>query len=343
MNTQQRQGKMKKQNSTMIGPLLENFFVEFLCTQKHVSAATIASYRDTMRLLLQYLQAAKGIAPAAARITDLDAAVILGFLNHLEENRKNSARSRNARLAAIRSFFRVVALRDPSSVNQASRILNIPTKRCDRKIVRALSREEVDAILNAPDLQEFSGRRDHALLLTLYNTGARVSEIVSLQQSQFHFAANSYLEINGKGRKQRSVPLWSNTAKTLQYWFEEVRSKERSLAFPSAVGKTMTRNGLDYILQQAVLKAAATYTSLRGKKITPHMIRHSTATHLLQSGVSISVIALWLGHESIETTHVYVEADLATKERALSKVSPAGAETTRFKAQDEVLAFLATL
>jgi len=334
---------MKKQDSTMMGPLLENFFVEFLCTQKRASAATIASYRDTMRLLLQYLQSTKGIAPAAARISDLDSSVILDFLEHLEDNRKNSIRSRNARLAAIRSFFRVVALRDPASVNQASRVLNIPTKRYDRKLVRALSREEIDAILNAPDLEEYSGRRDHALLLTLYNSGARVSEIISLQQSQFRFGSNSYLELNGKGRKQRSVPLWSNTANTLQHWFEELRSNQINLAFPSAVGKQMTRNGIDYILQQAVQKASVECSSLREKRVTPHSVRHSTATHLLQSGVSISIIALWLGHESIETTHVYLEADLATKERALSKVAPAGAATSRFKAEDKVMAFLATL
>lgn len=325
----------------MIGPLLENFFLEFLCTQKRASAATIASYRDTMRLLLQYLQKTNGTAPAAARISDLDSSLILGFLSHLEANRKNSARSRNVRLAAIRSFFRLVALRDPSSVNQASQILSIPTKRCDRKLVRALSREEIDAILSAPDLKEFRGHRDHALLLTLYNSGARVSEIISLQQSQFRFGANSYLELNGEGRKQRSVPLWSNTAKTLQYWFEELSANQITLAFPSAVGKEMTRNGIDYILQQAVQKASVTCPSLQKKRVTPHSVRHSTATHLLQSGVSISVIALWLGHESIETTHVYVEADLTTKDRALSKVPAAGAETTRFKADDNVLAFLA--
>jgi integrase/recombinase XerD len=330
---------VKKQNATLIGPLLENFFIEFLCTQKHASAATIASYRDTMRLLLQYIQETKGTEPAAVQIPDLEVPVILGFLDHLEQSRKNSVRSRNTRLAAIRSFFRVVALRDPTSVNQASRILSIPTKRSDRKLVRPLSREEMDAILEAPDLTKCSGRRDHALLLTLYNAGARVSEIISLERRQFSFGTSNFLELNGKGRN----PLWSKTAKALQFWFEELTSSKTSLAFPNSVGRKMTRNGVDYILQQAVKSASASCPSLLDKKVTPHSIRHTTATHLLQSGVDISVIALWLGHESTETTHIYVEADLATKERALNKLAPAGAEVSRFKAGDQVLAFLATL
>jgi site-specific recombinase XerD len=334
---------MKKQNATLIGPLLENFFVEFLCTQKRASTATIASYRDTIRLLLQYIQETKGIEPVAARLSDLDVPVILGFLDHLEQSRRNSVRSRNARLAAIRSFFRVVALRDPTNVNQSSRILAIPTKRSDRKLVRSLSREEMDAILDAPDLSKSSGRRDHALLLTLYNSGARVSEIISIEQAQFSFGTSNFLELTGKGRKQRTVPLWSKSAKALQYWFEELTDSKTTLAFPSAVGRKLTRNGVDYILQQAVKTALLTCSSLLEKNVTPHSLRHTTATDLLQSGVDISVIALWLGHESTEITHIYVEADLATKERALSKLAPAGAEVPRFKASDKVLRFLANL
>jgi site-specific recombinase XerD len=201
----------------------------------------------------------------------------------------------------------------------------------------------MDAILGAPDLTKCGGRRDHALLLTLCNSGARVSEIVSLEQSQVTFGASNFLELNGKVRKQRSVPLWAKTAKALQYWFDELATNKTSLAFPSAVGRKLTRNGVDYILQQAVKSASIACPSRRDKKVTPHSVRHTTATHLLQSGVDISVIALWLGHESIETTHIYIEADLATKERALNKLAPAGAEVSRFKAGDKVLAFLATL
>jgi integrase/recombinase XerD len=332
-----------RQNPTLIGPLLQNFFVEYLCNQKRASQQTIASYRDTFRLLLQFVSDNYRIEPAAVSVKDLDAPVILSFLDHLEQSRLNSIRSRNLRLAAIRSFFRLVALRDPADVNQVARVLAIPVKRTDRRLVKSLTRAEVDAILAAPDLSQWSGRRDHTLLLTLYNSGARVSEITALERSQFHFGAQNILRLHGKGRKERAVPLWTKTARALQAWFRELSGSQTSLAFVSVRERKLTRNGVDYILQQAVGQAVNQCPSLRDKKITPHVLRHTTATHLLQSGVDISVIALWLGHESIETTHIYLEADLTTKERALSKLAPAGSEVPRFKAKDEVLAFLATL
>jgi site-specific recombinase XerD len=332
-----------KQDSNQIGPLLQNFFVEYLCNQKRVSPQTIASYRDTFRLLLEFIRDKHRIEPAAVSIKNLDVEVILSFLDHLEQSRHNSIRSRNLRLAAIRSFFRLVALRDPAQVSHAARVLAIPVKRTDRRLIKAITREEMEAILSAPDLSQWSGRRDHALLLTLYNSGARVSEITGLGQSQFCFGAQSFLRFQGKGRKERAVPLWTKTARALQTWFRELSDRETNLAFVSARGGKLTRNGVDYILQQAVEQAVNECPSLRDKKITPHVVRHTTATHLLQSGVDISVIALWLGHESIETTHIYLEADLTTKERALNKLAPAGAEVPRFKAKDEVLAFLATL
>jgi len=332
-----------KQDSNQIGPLLQNFFVEYLCNQKRVSPQTIASYRDTFRLLLEFIRDKHRIEPAAVSIKNLDVEVILSFLDHLEQSRHNSIRSRNLRLAAIRSFFRLVALRDPAQVSHAARVLAIPVKRTDRRLIKAITREEMEAILSAPDLSQWSGRRDHALLLTLYNSGARVSEITALEQSQFCFGAQSFLRFQGKGRKERAVPLWTKTARALQPWFRELSGRETNLAFVSARGRKLTRNGVDYILQQAVEQAVNECPSLRDKKITPHVVRHTTATHLLQSGVDISVIALWLGHESIETTHIYLEADLTTKERALNKLAPAGVEVPRFKAKDEVLAFLATL
>jgi len=332
-----------KQDSNQIGPLLQNFFVEYLCNQKRVSPQTIASYRDTFRLLLEFIRDKHRIEPAAVSIKNLDVEVILSFLDHLEQSRHNSIRSRNLRLAAIRSFFRLVALRDPAQVSHAARVLAIPVKRTDRRLIKAITREEMEAILSAPDLSQWSGRRDHALLLTLYNSGARVSEITALEQSQFCFGAQSFLRFQGKGRKERAVPLWTKTARALQPWFRELSGRETNLAFASARGRKLTRNGVDYILQQAVEQAVNECPSLRDKKITPHVVRHTTATHLLQSGVDISVIALWLGHESIETTHIYLEADLTTKERALNKLAPAGVEVPRFKAKDEVLAFLATL
>jgi integrase/recombinase XerD len=335
---------MKRQESKLIGPLLEKFFVDFLLSQKCVSPETVASYRDTFRLLLQYIRDKYSIAPAAVRIADLDVPVILSFLDHLEKDRQNATRSRNQRLAAIRSFFRLVALRDPESVSQSSRILAIPTKRTERLLVKALSREEIEAIVMAPDPKHWSGSRDHALLLTLYNTGARASEIVALKKTNVIFGTSTFVHIHGKGRKERTLPLWPRTAQALRLWFDQPRSSRSPNAFPNAVGRELTRNGLDHILQQAVGKAEMVCCSLRDKRVTPHMVRHSTATHLLQSGVDMSVIALWLGHERLETTHIYVEADLAAKQRALDKLSP-GEMTAqpRLKVSDKVLAFLASL
>jgi site-specific recombinase XerD len=332
-----------KQDTHSIGPLLQQFFVEYLCNQKRVSPQTIASYRDTFRLLLEFIRNQDGIEPATVSLKDLAVPVILAFLDHLEQARHNSIRSRNQRLAALRSFFRLVALREPAQVGQATQVLAIPVKRTDHQLVKALTRAEMEALLAAPDLTQWSGRRDHALLLTLYNSGARVSEIMGLEQAQLSFGTQSVLHLHGKGRKERAVPLWTKTARALQAWLKELAGRPTSLVFLSARGKKLTRNGVDYILQQAVERAVKECPSLRDKKVTPHMLRHTTATHLLQAGVDISVIALWLGHESIETTHIYLETDLATKEKALNKLAPAGAEVPRFKAKDEVLAFLATL
>lgn len=332
-----------KQNLSSIGPLVQSFFTQHLQMNKRASPQTIASYRDTLKLLLQYIKEQSGREPSVLHVADLDAPVILSFLDHLEQQRNNSIRSRNARLAAIRTFFRWIALRDPESVGLATRVSAIPLKRTNKKLVQALSRSEIDAILAAPDLTQWQGRRDHALLLTLYNSGARVSEITALLRSQVHFGASTFLQLHGKGRKERAVPLWSKTSRALQAWFRELEGAPHQLAFPSARGKPLSRDGADYILQQAVATAISQCPSLVGKNISPHSLRHTTAMHLLQSGVDISVIALWLGHESIETTHIYLEADLQTKERALNKLAPAGSEIPRFKAKDDVLAFLATL
>jgi integrase/recombinase XerD len=332
-----------KQKSNLIGPLLQNFFVDFLVNQRHVSMQTLGSYRDTFRLLLQFVREQKKIEPSAVRVDDLNVQLILTFLEYLERDRENSIRSRNQRLAAIRAFFRLVALRDPESVSQAAQVLAIPFKRTDRRVIKALSREEVEAILSVPDQRQWNGRRDHALLLTLYNSGARVSEVISLRCSQVHFGTSTFLQLHGKGRKERTVPLWPKTANILRAWFRELEGNENNLVFPSVRGRPLTRNGVNYILQQAIAAALEKQPSLGDKRISPHTMRHATALHLLQSGVDISVIALWLGHESIETTHVYLEADLTTKEQALQKLAPAGKEVPRFKATDELLTFLATL
>jgi integrase/recombinase XerD len=330
-------------SSVPIAPLLHAYFVEHLLNHKRVSPQTVSAYRDTFRLLLNWLRDSARKEPASLVLADIDAPVILSFLNALEEQRGNSVRSRNARLAAIRSFFRFVALRQPESLNIATRVLAIPVKRDTRRLVGYLTRTEIETVLAAPDQSCWSGRRDHALLLTLYNSGARVSEIAALDRSQVNFGKTTYLLLLGKGRKQRSVPLWTKTARVLRSWFQTPFEAHSNLAFPSARGRALSRFGVSYILARAVRDASSACPSLNSKRVSPHLLRHTTAMHLLQAGVDLSVIALWLGHESIETTHIYVEADLATKQRALGKLSPPGVKLATFHPNDALLSFLATL
>ena len=225
----------------------------------------------------------------------------------------------------------------------ATRVLAIPIKRYDKRLVQSLTREEIEALLAAVDCTSWTGRRDHALLLTLYNSGARVSEMIELRREQVHFGNSTYLELHGKGRKERTVPLWPHTARVLDKWFQELQGTCGSVAFPNARGHKMARDGVEYLLRQSVERAVARCPSLADKRISPHVIRHTCAMHLLQAGVDITVIALWLGHESIETTHIYMEADLATKERALQKVAPVEGRIPRFKPNDDLMAFLAAL
>jgi len=327
----------------LIAPHVQAFFAEHLCHHKRVSPQTIASYRDTFRLLLNFVKEATGKAPSSLHVHDLDAPMVLQFLDYLEHHRGNAIRSRNMRLAAIRSFARFLALRAPESVAIATRVLAIPGKRADKKLIGALTRPEVEALLAAPDRSTWGGRRDYALLLTLYNSGARVSEVTTLQRAQICFGPPTFLHLKGKGRKERTVPLWPQTSRIVQAWFDELGTFGAPTAFPNARGGSLSREGVDYLLQRAVDKAATSCPSLRTKRITPHVLRHTTALHLLQSGVDIAVIALWLGHESLETTHVYIEVDLAHKEQALQKLAPVEGPLSRFTAEDPLLAFLTSL
>jgi site-specific recombinase XerD len=326
-----------------LGPLLQSFFSEHLCSHKRASLQTIASYRDTFRLLLNYVQQTTGTEPSALRITDLEVSVLLAFLAHLEQQRHNSVRSRNIRLAAIRSLFRWVALRDPDNVNLASRVLAIPVKRGDKPLVGYLTQAEMEALLAVPDRASWTGQRDHALLLTMYNSGARVSEITGLGWPQVRFGPTTYLDLNGKGRKERSVPLWPKTAKVLQQWRQRQAGHSAPTIFPSLRGNALTRDSVHHLLGEIVRVAITACPSLATKRVSPHVVRHSTAMHLLQSGVDITVIALWLGHEDVQTTHVYLQADLAMKEKALEKLTPPETKAARFKPGDELLAFLASL
>jgi integrase/recombinase XerD len=290
---------------TLVGPHLQRFFAEHLAVHKHASPRTVASYRDTFRLLLQFMQDTTGIAPTALPVAKIDADAILAFLNHVERNRRCSVRSRNARLAAFRGFFRFVSLHDPSCLGMATRIMAIPNKRFEKKLVGFLSRAEVKALIAAPDCSTWSGRRDHALLLALYNTGARISEIIGLRRRQLYLdAGHTNIQLLGKGRKERVIPLWDETARVLRGWLREIDDAPDAIIFPSARCQPLSRDGADYILCRAVVKATASCSSLANKSVSPHVIRHSTAMHLLQSGVDLAVIALWLGHESIQTTNI---------------------------------------
>jgi integrase/recombinase XerD len=324
--------------------LLQDFFCEYLLAQRNVSPRTISSYRDAFRLLLRYVQDRARKPLATLTLAELDAPVLLAFLEHLERDRHNGIRSRNARLAALRSFYRYIATRDPLSLPIAQRVLAIPAKRHDRPLLGFLSREEMDAVQRAPDVSTWSGRRDRALLATLYNTGARVSEIIGLRATDVDTASpTAAVHLRGKGRKERRVPLWKATARLLDAWLVENSGPGERPVFPNDRGHPLSRSGVAQRLHLAVVTASKIHPSLLNRRISPHTLRHTTAMHLLQAGVEITVIALWLGHENPTTTHGYVEADLAMKQRALDKVAPPTHPRTRFKPSADLLAFLEAL
>jgi site-specific recombinase XerD len=320
--------------------LLQDFFQRRLITQRAVSANTIASYRDTFALLLAYLEQSTGRSPSELTLEELDAPTVLAFLDHLEAERGNSPRTRNLRLTAIRAFLRYASIREPTSLPVAQRVLAIPTKRFDRPALDYLSREEVQALLKAPDRSTWSGERDAVLLAVMYNTGARVSEITGLCVDHVLLERSFAVHLHGKGRKQRVVPLWKSTAALLRRWLLRVERSAGAPVFPNRSGQRLSRSGVEYRLRDALAKASKEFPSLQARRISPHMLRHTTAMHLLQSGVDITVIALWLGHEDIATTHLYVEADLEMKDAALKKLGDPETKSVRFRAPDRLLAFL---
>lgn len=324
-------------------PLLQEFFAQRLMTQRGASPRTVASYRDAFRLLLLFAEKRLKRPPAMMSVRDLDASLVLAFLDHLERDRENSARSRNARLAAVRSFVRYASLREPEVLVNAQRILAIPMKRFDRPLMGFLSSEEMQAVLAAPDVSTWSGMRDHVLLATLYNTGGRVSEIVNLRRGDLHLDRTSSVLVRGKGRKERALPLWKDTARALKKWLLRIAPSPDAPLFPNRAGHHLTRSGVEHRLDLAVARAGKVCPSLKGRRISPHTVRHSTAMHLLQSGVREEEIALWLGHEDPSTTHHYVEADLAMKERALSKMQEPQIRAARYRPSDRLLAYLESL
>jgi integrase/recombinase XerD len=326
--------------------LVQRFFTEYLVQQRGFSLQTVAAYRDAMRLLLLYIEDLTGKAPTEVSLTNITADVVLKFLDHLERERNNSVRSRNARLAAIRSFLTYASHHDLDALGTIQRVLALPLKRFERPMLGFLSREEMQAIIAASDSPTWTGQRDRALLTTLYNTGARVSEVIKLRIADVYLNNSAFVMINGKGRKQRQVPLWRATTTTIALWKQRLGNgnvDETAPLFPNRCGVAMTRANVLHRLTQYVQIACHKMPSLKNRRITPHTIRHTTAMHLLQSGIDISVIALWLGHESPSTTHMYIESDLSMKERALNALEPPSIKMSRYQPKDSLIQFLETL
>lgn len=305
-----------------------------------MSPCTIATYRDTFRLFFVFTEHHLGRRPAELSLGDIGATLVLAFLCDLEKTRKNSARTRNNRLAAIRSFIHYVSMKEPIALAACEQILAIPMKRFEKPMIGFLSREQIEAILGAPDSETWSGRRDRVLFATLYNTGARVSELTGVRVSDLVLKPTASISILGKGRKHRTVPLWKQTALQLRQWLEFSPIGADQPLFPNRMGGRLSRTSVSDRLQLATDQASKSCKSLIGKRVSPHLVRHSTAMHLLQSGVDITVIALWLGHESPATTHGYIEADMAMKEKALNSIAMPETVISRFSPNDELMRFL---
>jgi len=323
--------------------LVQRFFLQRLLQQRNASPATVAAYRDTFRLLLAYVEQHRGLRPAQMTLEDFDAPLVLDFLNFLEAERGNGIRTRNARLAALRSFAQYAALQCPAALERLQQVLAIPMKRFEKPLLGFLSREAMRALLAAPDLATWFGRRDRLLLALLYNTGARVSEVIAIRVEDVVRSGTPAVHLHGKGRKQRTVPLWKETATQVNQWIRDEALPASVPLLPNRHGQPMTRSNVAERLALAAQTAPPGCPDLVGRTVTPHIIRHTTAMHMLQSGVDLTIIALWLGHESPLTTHGYVEADLAMKERALAAVDPPNLKTARYQPPDRLLRFLESL
>ena len=323
-----------------IAVLLETFFTDHLTTQRQVSQHTIASYRDTFRLLLEFAQRELHKPPAVLTIDDLSVSFVKKFLFHLESTRAVSARTRNQRLAAIRSCFRFAALYLPEKSHLIQQVLALPSKRYKRTLISFLTEEEVTALLAAPDTSLWSGKRDYTLMLLAIQTGLRVSEITGIRRADLHLGSGAHVRCFGKGRKERCTPLTKQTAAALISWLRHIPDRESEPVFGSMRGKPLTADGVQYILSKHVAQARKQCSSLTRKRISPHVLRHTAAMRLLLAGVDRTVIALWLGHESVDTTLMYLEATLEMKEKAVNKTSLPDSKQRRFRAQDKLLAFL---
>jgi integrase/recombinase XerD len=323
--------------------LLEAFFTDRLIRQRQASPHTLASYRDSFCLLLAHAQRLLRKAPTDINLADLDTAFLGAFLDHLEHERDNSARSRNVRLAAIHSFFRYVALHSPEHSALAQRVLAMPNKRYVRRPVAFLNDAEVAALLAAPDLSKWSGRRDRAMLLLAVQTGLRATELLSLRCEDIVLGPAAYVQCQGKGRKLRNTPLRKDTVAVVRAWMAERKGRPSDPAFPTMSGIQLSHDGLQYLLNKHLTVACRHCPSLANKRVTPHVLRHTLAMDLLHHGADRSVIALWLGHESVETTAMYLQADMQLKEQALAKTVAADVRARRYKPDDHLLAFLKSL
>lgn len=326
-----------------VAPTLEAFFTDRLMTQKNASPHTIASYRDCLKLLLAYVQQTTGVPPSKLDFADLDATVIGGFLHHLERDRGLSARSRNVRLAAIRSLFSFAALRHPEHAALIGRVLAIPAKRSQRTLVSFLVPAEADALLASPDRSRRTGRRDHALLVLALQTGLRVSELTALRVTDLHLGTGAFVHCAGKGRKERTTPLTKRTATVLKDYLAERGGQPADAVFTGPRGQPLSRDAIRRLVQRHAATAARACPSLLLKKPTPHTLRHTCAMRLLESGTDITTIALWLGHETSRTTEIYLHAYLTLKERAIQRTAPPGTAPRRYRPPDRLLAFLEAL
>ena len=323
-----------------LAPLLQSYFTDRLLRQRHASPNTIASYRDTFRLLLTFVKAKTGKPPSKITLEDLDAALIGAFLAHLESDRGNSVRTRNARLTAIHSLFNYLSLQAPEHAELIQRVLAIPPKRFDTALISYLERPEIEALLQSPDRSTRIGRRDHALLLLAVQTGLRVSELASLRCQDLHLGPAVHVRCDGKGRKERCTPLTKPTVAVLRSWLRERNGHGNDPLFPSSTGQHLTRNAIWRLVAKHAASAADRCPSIAAKQITPHTLRHTAAMTLLHAGVDPAVIALWLGHESLESTASYLHADMTIKERALERTAPPNARPGRYRPPDDLKDFL---
>jgi integrase/recombinase XerD len=325
---------------SLLAPTLESYFTERLMGQRQASPNTVAAYRDTWRLLLTYAQTRTGKTPNRLDLADLDANLISGFLQHLETERHNSVRTRNARLAALRSFFHYAALRHPEHAGLIAGVLAIPTKRRARTEVSYLTGPEVEALVESPDRRTWTGRRDHALLAVAVQTGLRVSELAGLRNHDVELGTGAHVRCSGKGRKERSTPLDRASVATVRVWMRERGGEPGDVLFPTRRNSRLSRDAIGHLVTKHSITAQKSCPSLKDKHPTPHTLRHSCAMDLLASGVDRTVLALWLGHERVETTGLYTHADMSIKERALARTSPLNTKPGRYQPPDPLLAFL---